>query len=374
MKDYILYIGGFRLPDKNAAAQRVYSNGKVLYELGYDIVFIDLNTDKLVRYKKRTYNDFYFYSEFDSGAICSKIKFLYSLESFKKALNDFGKPKMVICYNYPSIAFYRIIKYCKLQNIKIIADCTEWYESKSLFKKIDTEFRMRFLNKQVNGIICISSYLKDFYKNKHSILVPPLIDMDDDIWSNSLCNSQSSICKLIYIGNPGKNKDKLNFILKALKNLEKYQFTIIGLDKNEYLRYYPKDKNLVDDMKDNVMFLGRHNHKDSLEYLKKSNYQIFIRENRLVNNAGFPTKFVESTGCNIPVITTNTSDIKKYIVNGKNGFIVDIDNLENELKVILSKDYIGKNEVESMKIQFDWKSYIKDFRSFLKEVLDDDII
>lgn len=35
----VLYIGGFELPDKNAAAQRVLSIGKAYRLLGYDVLF-----------------------------------------------------------------------------------------------------------------------------------------------------------------------------------------------------------------------------------------------------------------------------------------------------------------------------------------------
>ena len=36
----ILYIGGFELPDKNAAAQRVVGNSYILKNLGYEIIFL----------------------------------------------------------------------------------------------------------------------------------------------------------------------------------------------------------------------------------------------------------------------------------------------------------------------------------------------
>ena len=38
-KELIIYIGGFELPDKNAAAQRVIGNSKALRDLGYETVF-----------------------------------------------------------------------------------------------------------------------------------------------------------------------------------------------------------------------------------------------------------------------------------------------------------------------------------------------
>ena len=39
-KRTILYIGGFVLPDKNAAAQRVIANAKAMRALGYDVQFL----------------------------------------------------------------------------------------------------------------------------------------------------------------------------------------------------------------------------------------------------------------------------------------------------------------------------------------------
>ena len=40
MKGTIIYYGGFSLPDKNAAANRVVSNGKIFKALGYNVVFL----------------------------------------------------------------------------------------------------------------------------------------------------------------------------------------------------------------------------------------------------------------------------------------------------------------------------------------------
>ena len=41
----VLYIGGFELPDKNAAAQRVMTNAKLLREMGYEVIFIGISKD-----------------------------------------------------------------------------------------------------------------------------------------------------------------------------------------------------------------------------------------------------------------------------------------------------------------------------------------
>ena len=44
----ILYVGGFELPDKNAAAHRVLNNAKIFRELGFHVIFcgIDQNIEQ----------------------------------------------------------------------------------------------------------------------------------------------------------------------------------------------------------------------------------------------------------------------------------------------------------------------------------------
>jgi len=49
-KGTILYVGGFELPDKNAAAHRVLSNGKIIRNLDYRLVFLGI--DKSLEYVK----------------------------------------------------------------------------------------------------------------------------------------------------------------------------------------------------------------------------------------------------------------------------------------------------------------------------------
>ena len=41
----VLYLGGFELPDKNAAAQRVVANAKLLREMGFEVSFIGISKD-----------------------------------------------------------------------------------------------------------------------------------------------------------------------------------------------------------------------------------------------------------------------------------------------------------------------------------------
>lgn len=42
-KKVIIYIGGFELPDKNAAANRVMNNAKIMRDIGYHVVLVGVS-------------------------------------------------------------------------------------------------------------------------------------------------------------------------------------------------------------------------------------------------------------------------------------------------------------------------------------------
>jgi hypothetical protein len=66
MQKTILYIGGFELPDRNAAAQRVIANAKILSALGFKVVLIGLDksikTNKFVVDNYNTFEGFTYYN------------------------------------------------------------------------------------------------------------------------------------------------------------------------------------------------------------------------------------------------------------------------------------------------------------------------
>ena len=71
----------------------------------------------------------------------------------KKSIDLNFKPDIIVVYNYPAISLLRLIPYCKNNNIKLIADVTEWYlpQGNLLFKIVkglDSYLRMRFLHKK----------------------------------------------------------------------------------------------------------------------------------------------------------------------------------------------------------------------------------
>lgn len=377
----ILYVGGFELPDKDAAAHRVYNNAKLLQSVGYNVILLDIDRSAsgYKGVKSRTDSIFEVWSHKFPYSTFSWFKYLTSIKNIVEIINKRKDIKAIICYNYQAIPLWKILKYAKKNGIKVIADCTEWHEDKRLIKIIDTEFRMRYLHKKVDGVICISQYLEDYYSGYvNTTVVPPLVDINEKKWETSK-NSQipdSQVVSFIYSGRPGRHKDKLNHIIESMiefKSSCEINFTIVGITKDEYTEYYPEHTNIIEEMNNIVDFHGRVSHEESIALVKEADYQIFIRENKRVNNAGFPTKFVESMACGTPVITTKTSDLDKYLIEGKNGFFVDynMNSLKKILKMIVKMD---KSDIELMKDNcknvsvFNYKSFENSVSTFLKKI------
>lgn len=86
--DTILYVGGFELPDKNAAAHRVLNNARLLRELGYEVVFCGVDRE----ISKKETSEVKKVDGFDNTPISRPSNLAYS-EHARKYLHECGLPK-----------------------------------------------------------------------------------------------------------------------------------------------------------------------------------------------------------------------------------------------------------------------------------------
>lgn len=376
----ILYIGFYELPDKDAAANRVINNGKIFRDIGYNVSFIDekrygVNLNVLLN--KYIIDEMTVWSTLRPNTFINYLKKMTSITNIKKVVRQYDKIDLIIAYNYPSIALLRLKLFCNMNNIKLISDCTEWYSGneynfpKNLLSAMDSTFRMRIVNKMLDGIICISDYLKNYYKECNTIKIPPLIDASDKIWNQKNFDWDVNKLNLIYAGNPGKNKENILPIIQSIhKSINKSSivFRIVGITKSQFLELYPDKVKLINDLKDSLIFYGRISHTETAKMISSSDYMVFIREKNRVTMAGFSTKFVEAVTCGTAVITTDTSDLKNIINKNKCGNIV---NNEKELNDFLNSDF----EILKIKAKFenrflfDYKNYMIDLHDWINDLI-----
>lgn len=357
-KKIILYVGGFQLPDKNAAALRVVANAKALRDIGYEIFFVNALIDYEGLPKIKIYEGFTVY-EYKRE---SQNKFLFSSKRIRNLLRK-TDAKILIAYNYPAIALNNIRKYCRRNGIKCYADSTEWYVPTGnvifrLIKGFDTELRMRYVQPKMDGVIAISEYLHQYYKGKvKTVKIPPLVDRQEDKWSKDI-NCKHKGIKLIYAGSPSAQKEKLNVIVNAVEhfNYEQLQLEIVGLTKEQYNKMYRCNY-----QGQKAVFYGRVSNLQAIQMTKKADWVIVLREDNKVVKAGFPTKISEAVSCGTPIIANRFSNIDEYLDECNSILIDNIELINDALNEAIGKNMVVDNSL------FDYRNYISQFQLLFED-------
>lgn len=360
MAQTILYIGGFELPDKNAAAQRVVGIAKGLRELGHTVVFLNSlkKCDKMIEPREVEYYGFKCYEYKRENKRDYLLLGDKALEQIEKI-----QPNAIIAYNYPAIALEKIRRYCKKNNTKCFADTTEWYQAFGnnpiyrIIKNMDTMYRMTRVQKKLDGVIAISRYLYDYYKDEvKTIIIPPIVDMNDKKWGIN-AHKNDKITTFVYAGSPSAQKERLDLITRAIEQIPSQYpvlLNVVGIDENEFKMMYK----WTTPISDRVKFWGRVDHIKAIEIIKQSSWSIILRDNNQVVKAGFPTKLVESISCGTPVIVNDFSNIKEYLDDTNSIMISDF--YEINFAVIKA--------IESPKViddsQFDYHRYLEILQVF----------
>ena len=370
-KGTILYVGGFELPDKNAAAHRVLNNAKIFRELGYNVVFCGVNKEVTYGKHPQTFD----VSGFESSplpyptSIKQWIIQMFDVNHYTDMINKHNDIKLVICYNPHAIPLLKLINYCKKRKLKIITDCTEWYKvkwsisPKKMIRKLDMFFSMSCLQAKCDGMIAISSYLEKNFREKikNIVVIPPLVDIKAPKYRLNDTEKRSDTTTLIYSGSPSASKESLGDVVECLQQIKdiKYIFKIVGINQNQFEKMYHMSIN-----NDMIKFLGSVSHLEALQHVKDSDYAIIIRPKLRGTMAGFPTKFAEAISCGTAVIANATSDLPQYLADGKNGYLVDEDQLEEQLREILT----SKEKPFVQREAFDYRAWIDKFQTFLEQL------
>lgn len=395
----VIITGAFRFPDKDAAAQRVLGLAKGLRNANINTVFcgwetaprIEDLTDKGI-YK---FADFEYYSQAEldlkSSSIFQKIyRSVFRGSKTTKWIQKYSESntiQTIIVYNSNSYFLYKLYRFSKKKNIRLVCDCTEWYEGSHLpggkygIVNLDNNIRIKIIYPLIKNVIVISSYLERYLQNKgcNTLKIPPLVDFDDSKWvythPNDIVNIDNKL-KIIYAGDPGR-KDLLRTIFSALEYINKdsirIDFNILGVDNTLLKNSYFSD---FKEFPSYIKCLGRVSQEKVPEYYHQCDFSILIREDKRYAHAGFPTKLVESLSSGIPIITNCTSDIPRYVSSEVNGFLLkntSVNELIQCFKKVLSLSEIElkqmkKNAKRSAIENFDYHLFSDELKIFFNKL------
>ena len=384
LKKVILYVGNFDLPSNSAAGKRVYYNAKILKDAGYKVYLLGKSKQNITLIKLE--DDIYFHA-FPLYKLFDVYKYFFYFKFFL-AENDIN-PDLIIRYGSPTLSFfdYLITQWCKKNNCKIVSDVVDWLYSDSgnfifnLIKNIDTYLEKAIFNKKSDGIIAISDSIKKYYSKTMSniVTIPPLTD------TYKKNNSINKNIHLVYAGIPfrigykikdvHKMKDRIDLCVTAVLNISKscnIKFDIFGITKEEYCIAFPNQRKELENC-DAILFHGKQNMHLVQSYINKADFSILIREKNRATMFGFPTKVVESLSFGTPVVTTDTSDLARFILNNYNGFLININEIETSLRNLCklsTEEMIRLKNNCSCNNDFYYAKYVNSVTDFLNTLFD----
>jgi len=233
----------------------------------------------------------------------------------------------------------------RILHLPAVVDVTEWHSSNQFSGgKLNPLFwihnlRISRLIPQARNIICITSYLDGFYKQRgcNTVLIPPQVVMENYLPHKNL---HLPPVRLFYAGTAAK-KDHLDIMLDGLVSLPKsvrakITCTLVGLSRLGFMEQFPQAQHYIDELQDSLQIVGRVSKQEVDQRLSEAHFLILMRMDSRYSRAGFPSKVPEAMAAGVPVITNLTSDLGLYIKDGENGFIVD------EFKAAAFADVIRK--------------------------------
>lgn len=280
---------------------------------------------------------------------------------------------VVVNGSVPSFATIKIANYCKKHCIDFIFDIGEWYTSeykllKKIIKDFDTFVKMHRICKKYKNYIVASSYLANHcgYKNKNVLILPTIVNKKLPVEEKKHTNG---LITLSFVGTLQKNnlKENLTPLINAIESFNeahklKFLLNIVGSD------------GISSEM---VIYHGKKEYSECVNFVAKSDFTVIPRSRTRKNQSGFPTKLSESFLYDVPVISTDTSDIKYYVVDGQTGFIIPSNSKDDfidcfvkiEKALLADNNYLIKmsnliREKNLLKIE----SFEKEFKLFINTI------
>lgn len=267
------------------------------------------------------------------------------------------KPAVIILYNDVYGLTKKLSAFCKKNHIRLIADVTEWYEKRenaSFGEKLViglTNRRIQKLDRKLDGIIAVSRFFEDYYREQgaNCIWIPPLMDIKSSFKPQKYeYDIKKPSINFVYAGSPG-SKDILAPFMEALVDANRvkrrFRLDIIGIDEDYFTKI-----NVGKSLSNGVYAHGRMSHEQTMEYIRHADFGILFRKNERYAKAGFSTKFAECMSCGVPMMCNYVGGTDILIRDGENGILTK-SYAKYELREALERiSGMDENKLLSMKV------------------------
>lgn len=385
----VIIVAENQFPLSYAATTRVYLLCKLFQSLQYQTTVFIINVHEKKRFDLK-----------EQGIFCRWFPWedrnpFYPLRKHKKVIESIQKRKnlkYVIVYQEILFQMRSLADIAKKRGFEVIAYFDEWYEWEKVEKSkfwwrtavntsmVSIRLSEYFTASKFKKKIVISRSLKRFYRQDECLLLPTLVDLEEELWKRGPFEAGERIV-IVYAGWPG-NRDDLRMLVEVVNELPQKQKKRILLriftynTSEECLRTHIPGLDRIKKANEGIIeFMGEVSREQVIEELKKADFSYLLRENKWFNNAVFSTKIGESLAVGTPMFANCTSDIGYYIKDGFNGIIIE-DMSKRAVhaglyKILgLSKEQridMKQNAYRTAEKYFDYRRYKKKMREFLEK-------
>lgn len=261
--------------------------------------------------------------------------FHYVLSTFsfsgieRKELDKIGDIDIVLVYDFSFLKVLPFHRYCKRKKIKYVRDMVECFTPASFVGGVfnplyyDHLLDYYYLAKKADGIIAISTYIKNHFAGYLPvIIIPAIIKIDNKPLIKEIDTEKINFT---FVSSFSK-RDLPELILDALKDFEGNSIFVNLLGNDGKRGYALKIRKRVEDdskLSSLAHFWGRVSDDELHDIMFKTDFFIFLRRKDKAGLAAFPTRVPEYLNTAKPLISSDTGDMAIYLKNGENVIFID---------------------------------------------------
>ncbi|SCL73992.1 glycosyltransferase [Micromonospora peucetia] len=384
---WIAYVGPFRFPWGEPGSRRVFGLAQSMAAAGRDVVVVSGESGPktpvtvstagagLLRHVGAGERP-----SADASIVSKAVQMVVRLgERTVRWLDEQPtRPECVVVYGGGAQYMARVGRWCRRNGVALVADVVEWYAPHQMPggalgpPHLSAKLALRHQYPRCQGIIAISSLLERHYRERgcRVLLVPPTLDVFEVKPGGHAVTTEAGPLNAVYFGTPGR-KDLLTTIIRATDAVSRRTPVTLSV----YGPTVEQVRDLLDgaDLPSSVRVPGRVPQQDVEAIVRNADFSVLVRPSERFTHAGFPTKFVESLACGTPVIANLTSDMGRYLQDGRQGFVC-VDHSSTELERVLRRAaMLPRSQHEEMRVaarataesSFDYRRFAQPVAGFL---------
>jgi Glycosyltransferase len=386
---WVALVGPFRFPWGQANSRRVFGLAGSLAVAGYDVVVVSGEDGPATRTRL---------AEVDGpGTVCylgvGEIPPVHAGRLARSArwFLSWGRrtvhwldaqptrPSHVIVAGGDAPYAAHLRRWCARNRVPLVADVVDWYTPRQLRggllgpPHLSAKLALRYHYPRCDGLIVVSSFLAEHYRRRMErvLLVPPTLDVRNLPVFPRPVRADAPGLSLVYAGTPGR-KDLLADIIRAVGRLHREGAAV------ELRTYGPSETQVRqllggEPVPGGVRILGRLPQHEMPRAVQEADFSVLLRRPTRANQAGFPTKFVESLANATPVIANLTSDLGRHLRDRREGLVCgdcSVAGLTAALRVALRLDTAERKLMREAarrqaRASFDYRGYAEPLGAFL---------